>query len=89
MLIKVRTDEAVNSMLLSAPPSLSGEGATMDWQPSITPVEERSESKSQEDRSEASTPNLGIHRTTPKADSPIRVVEYVSLFSIEGIKLFR
>ncbi|EFP07876.1 CRE-OSM-9 protein [Caenorhabditis remanei] len=84
---EIRTDEAVNSMLLSAPPSLSGEGGTMDWQPSITPVEERSESKSQ-GRSEASSPIVVIppvhSKTPPKADSPVKVQEYSRTVRVRG-----
>ncbi|CAL2039611.1 unnamed protein product [Caenorhabditis brenneri] len=72
---EIKTDEAVNSMLLSAPPSLSGEAATMDWQPSITPVEERSESKSQ-GRSETSSPVVvipSVHKIPQRSESPVKL----------------
>uniref|UniRef100_A0A1I7SXW0 Uncharacterized protein n=1 Tax=Caenorhabditis tropicalis TaxID=1561998 RepID=A0A1I7SXW0_9PELO len=50
----------------------------MDWQPSITPVEERSESKSP-GRSEASSPIVvipAVQKTTPKPDSPIKLQDF-------------
>ncbi|CAB3409001.1 unnamed protein product [Caenorhabditis bovis] len=78
---EVKTDENVNNMLLSAPPSLANEGSTLEWQPTVTPVEERSEYTAS--RSESNTPPKEISCNTAEVHRSVRVRGVDAIPSVE------
>ncbi|CAD6195423.1 unnamed protein product [Caenorhabditis auriculariae] len=79
---EVKTDESVNNMLLSAPPSLQNEGTTIEWHPTVATVEERGESGLT--RTDAtSPPKEAVQINIAEIHRPVRVRGVDALPSVE------